>query len=268
MFEQTNIKAIRSTISASVIPSNIVFTASSGPGSFADGPPFNENICQTCHTLTNHHRYDGSAPFDNDPVQGYIGHNDRTDCTECHAHNAGFIPQNNVPPPHNAQACESCHVTPDTFVENADIPNSACLACHALSAPGAGAGGSDTKVETHFSDQYIDPTTGLLASLDCVECHNPMSIQTNFRGNTNLHFIRDQVRGTAVAFEETFGAYSFAADSLRPADMLTENYICNTCHTQTQHHQNDGVAPDGQSHFDGVDCTVCHFHDDGFQPPP
>lgn len=269
MFEQTNIKAVRSTIAASVIPSQIDFTAISGFGSFADGPPFNENICETCHTLTNHHRYDGSAPSDNDSQQGYIGHHDSTDCIECHPHNAGFVPQAHVPSPHDAQDCETCHVTPDTFVENAAIPNSACLACHDPSAPGTDAGGSDTKVETHFSDHYIDPTTGLLMSLNCVECHNPMRTQTNFRGNTNLHFIRDQVRGIAVAFEAETGPYSFAYDLPdRPADMSTGNYICNTCHTQTQHHQNDGVAPGGQSHFDAFTCTVCHRHNNGLQPPP
>ncbi|RJQ49997.1 MAG: hypothetical protein C4538_00910, partial [Nitrospiraceae bacterium] len=39
----------------------IKFIAPSGTGSFADGPPHNENICEKCHTKTNHHRRAGNA---------------------------------------------------------------------------------------------------------------------------------------------------------------------------------------------------------------
>jgi hypothetical protein len=38
------------------------------------------------------------------------------------------------------------------------------------------------------------------------------------------------------------------------------------CHTRTNHHQRDGTAPGGQSHFDGEKCTQCHLHSDGFKP--
>ena len=42
--------------------------------------------------------------------------------------------------------------------------------------------------------------------------------------------------------------------------------VCQVCHTLTNHHQVDGTAPGGQSHFDGEDCTSCHSHPDGFGP--
>jgi hypothetical protein len=93
-----------------------------------------------------------------------------------------------------------------------------------------------------------------------------MSVQINFRGNTNLVFIRDTIRGNSIVFEAYTGPYSFADDTNMPADMSTENYVCNTCHTQTKYHQNDGTAPGGQSHNDGTDCSSCHLHDAGFQP--
>jgi hypothetical protein len=82
-----NIKLIRSTIQSSIFPgSQIVFTALSGPGSFADGPPYEENICDTCHSMTMHHQADGSAP-------GGQAHNDGQTCTGCHTHNPGvFFP--------------------------------------------------------------------------------------------------------------------------------------------------------------------------------
>jgi hypothetical protein len=94
-----------------------------------------------------------------------------------------------------------------------------------------------------------------------------MRTQTNFRGNSNLSFVRSMVRGTPIAFESKTGDYSFAADPAGVPDMNTENYVCNTCHTQTNHHQNDGTAPGGQSHNDGANCTEsCHPHPDAFWP--
>jgi len=251
----------------------IRFTAPTGVGSFADGPPFNKNICEMCHTRTNHHRRTGNAPGDLNGSGNYIGHNDGTNCMGCHPHNEGFKPIGAAPPPHDAFDCTVCHVTPDTYVPNAAIPDSACFGCHGQGAPNKSGGGSDIKVDTHFSTRYTDPTTGSLMNIRCVECHNPMSVQTNFRGNANLKFVRSAIRGSNIAFESLTGLYSFANDSGKPADMQTQNYVCNTCHTQTNHHQNDGTAPGGQSHNDGTRCTACHPHNVGFHvsvsvPPP
>lgn len=39
--------------------------------------------------------------------------------------------------------------------------------------------------------------------------------------------------------------------------------VCEVCHTQTSHHQNNGLAIQ-QSHYDGARCTSCHTHDNGF----
>ena len=63
MSTQTNRSFIRPNIADSIVPgSNIDFTAITGVGSFADGVPYNENLCETCHSLTNHHQSDGTAP--------------------------------------------------------------------------------------------------------------------------------------------------------------------------------------------------------------
>jgi len=77
---------------------------------------------------------------------------------------------------------------------------------------------------------------------------------------TNLVFIRSTVRGKAVVFTAYTGANSFA-DSGSPY-----NGICEVCHTQTNHHQNDGTAPGGQDHNNGTDCGLCHKHEGSFQP--
>ncbi len=79
----------------------IEFTAPTGAGSFADGTPHNENVCEICHTQTNHHRNDGTAPGDLDGSSNYVGHYDGAKCTDCHLHSEGFKPN-----------CGSCHDAP------------------------------------------------------------------------------------------------------------------------------------------------------------
>jgi hypothetical protein len=262
MFEQSNASLVRSTIAGSVVPnSNVLFTAQSGFGSFADGPPYEENVCNTCHTQTLFHQADGDALISQ-------SHNDGTQCTVCHSHADGFSPDRTPPPPpHDQFSCEACHETGDSYRLNADIPNSACEKCHGIGTPGGSSGGSDIKLKSHFGEKIVDAETGEAITLRCVECHNPMREQINFRATTNRTFIRSTIRGNQIAFEATTGPYGFANDSGKPADMEAKNYVCNTCHTQTSHHQNDGTAPLGQLHFDGQDCTACHEHAGGFAPP-
>lgn len=73
----------------------VVLTAREGANSYDDGDPaVNDGICQVCHTITNYHRHDGSAP----------SHNDGANCLECHPHDAGFMP--------TGGDCTSCHSSP------------------------------------------------------------------------------------------------------------------------------------------------------------
>ncbi|MEW6600065.1 MAG: MopE-related protein [Nitrospirota bacterium] len=69
----------------------VEFTSDTGPGSFADGPRNNENICEMCHTQTKYHRRDGTSPT----------HYDGDKCTNCHVHESGFKP-----------SCGACHAVP------------------------------------------------------------------------------------------------------------------------------------------------------------
>jgi len=97
-----NIKHVRSVLAGSAVANSVVeLTALSGSGSFADGPPHDNNVCETCHTMTNHHRHDGTAPGDLDTTGAYVGHNDSADCTTCHTHDTGFQP-----------SCGGCHDVP------------------------------------------------------------------------------------------------------------------------------------------------------------
>ncbi len=61
---------------------------------------------------------------------------------------------------------------------------------------------------------------------------------------------------TPVKFFRKTGDNSFAdADT-------TYDGICEVCHTQTDKHKNDGT---GASHNDGLKCTDCHNHAEGFK---
>ncbi|KAA3618883.1 MAG: hypothetical protein DWQ05_05810 [Calditrichaeota bacterium] len=247
---RSNILLVRESLSTpNSGTKSVVFTSESGTNSFADGNTTFDGICEVCHTNTNHHQNDGTAP-------GGQAHHNGENCLICHSHADSFEASADVPPPHDTFACIVCHSDPTTYVVDAVIPNSDCEVCHTPST-----------LKTHFSEHYTDPVTGQLLDLLCVDCHNPMSTQINIRSNENLDFIRTTIRGNSVIFEATTGSYSFAYDLPdQPGDMTTENYLCNTCHTQTNHHQSDGTAPGGQTHYDGENCISCHPHANGLIP--
>jgi hypothetical protein len=116
----------------------VVFTSRTGPNSFDDGDPTDlDGICQVCHTATTYHKHDGSG----------IAHNDGADCTQCHPHDAGFMP--------TGGDCISCHSSPQDNGDGvpvggrravvgefpvgdahahygAELSSSACTVCHDL----------------------------------------------------------------------------------------------------------------------------------------
>jgi hypothetical protein len=250
----------------------IEFTAGSGPGSFADGPPFNENICDMCHTQTNHHRngnpaQGGIAPADLDAGGTYIGHhdNDESKCTDCHPHIDGFAPTGGAPaPPHDSQPfidnCDYCHITPTDFA--APIPDVKCEQCHTptgvLKAQFQNAKDVVTHSDVNGSGKYVYTNS-------CVGCHDPMF------GSSNLKLVRTDLSasggGTNIVFTQRLSNGSFA-DGF-PYDQN----VCETCHTATNHHWFDGNAPadfdelgNYIGHNDETDCSGCHPHNAGFLP--
>ncbi|RJQ49368.1 MAG: hypothetical protein C4538_02350, partial [Nitrospiraceae bacterium] len=122
----------------------IKFTAPSGAGSFADGAPHNENVCEVCHTNAYHHRRTGTAPGDLDTGNNYIGHNDGVNCTTCHLHSEGF-----------KLSCGTCHdVPPPTGTHLKHFSGITDQASY-------GGTGSAQNV-TAFSTEYL---------FDCGNCH-------------------------------------------------------------------------------------------------
>ena len=209
-----------------------------------------ENVCDTCHSQTNHHQSDGTAP-------GGQSHNDSSDCMVCHAHIDAFIPAG-PDAPHDTQPfldnCDYCHVSPTDFTTK--IPDSQCEQCHTAGGALKGSFPAAPNVLTH-SDAN-NPGSSYTYTNDCVDCHNPMAPQLN------LVHIRTDLSAAGGGTNVVFTAYS-GTDSFADGAPYAEN-ICNTCHTQTNHHQNDGTAPGGQDHNNSADCGACHAHLDAFIP--
>lgn len=114
----------------------VVFTARTGVNSFADGDTTYDGVCEVCHTLTDQHRADGSAPQ----------HNAQADCTTCHSHADGFTPSGGCTACHNQSQggrrvvvsefdYTSHHVdwAGAGYASAQDIPDSDCQTCHEMS---------------------------------------------------------------------------------------------------------------------------------------
>ncbi|MFQ5604525.1 MAG: cytochrome c3 family protein [bacterium] len=132
---QTNIFLVGPTVETPNSGSKpVIFTAESGPNSFADGDGTYNGICEVCHTKTDFHRNNSS---------GNHTHNVGVNCTQCHRHKDSFMPS----------ACIECHALPQ---DNGDgIPAGGRRAI---------AGEFDGSSH-HVDDSEID-------SEDCKVCHD------------------------------------------------------------------------------------------------
>ncbi|MEN8261932.1 MAG: cytochrome c3 family protein [Nitrospirota bacterium] len=94
---------------------------------------------------------------------------------------------------------------------------------------------------------------------DTITVQDPMNLGKIVVGR-NFKIAGTKTGSKTVRFFNSTGSNSFA-----DGDTSEYDGICEVCHTMTNHHQNDGTAPGGQSHYDGQNCTECHFHVDGFK---
>jgi hypothetical protein len=236
----------------------VEFTAPTGPGSFADGPPHTANICEMCHTDTNHHQRDGSAPGGQDHFNGQ-------NCTQCHPHISGFAPTGGeATSPHNTdffnENCDFCHVETNGVVDfGAVIPDDNCQRCHG-------------ERSTHTSDLARNPLASGNYTYDlmCVGCHNPMLDVLGNRKVIRPFIDFDRTDGSGnVSSAQISNTTIRGVDSLSDGAPYAEN-ICDGCHSMTNHNRYDGQ--NGGLHTDNVDrtgeyCMVCHDHDNAFMAP-
>ncbi|HJH28992.1 MAG TPA: hypothetical protein C5S51_04770 [Methanosarcinaceae archaeon] len=89
----------------------------------------------------------------------------------------------------------------------------------------------------------------------CVVCHNMGG------SPSNLYRIFEVINTPNSGPKDViFTAYE-GPNSYADGD-TTYDGVCEVCHTETRHHQNDG-DPDSDSHYAGTNCIECHSHFDG-----
>ncbi len=178
---------------------------------------------------------------------------------------ASGVQAQGIMPPHNDTNninCLDCHELDVTGGLRA-FPTGAeqeqfCKGCH---SPAVGAAARD---KSDVANHVVNEGTTII---DCNACHNTHLTETSYdthAGGTtavNLSRIRSQLLNadgllmTAI-FQVRPGHFSFSE--------APHNGICQTCHTQTENHRNDGT---GASHEAGNDCMECHTHVSGFAVP-
>jgi predicted CxxxxCH...CXXCH cytochrome family protein len=197
----------------------VEFTAAVGTGSFADGPPHNENICEMCHTQTIFHRNDGST----------VVHNDNTNCTDCHLHAEGFKP-----------GCGGCHAVP---------PPTGSHVAHYSGNPDFAEYGN-----TGITEDYVSQDTVYV--MNCGNCH-PMDSAEHRNGvlnagggNAQIEFYNvNAPAGSLKALHPPTAVYTPGPTVFTDANGL--NYTQGTCsnvycHSVTEF-SSSGAVPEPSS---------------------
>ncbi len=166
---------------------SVVFTAKSGPNSYADGDAVYDGACEVCHTQTRHHRNDGS---DN------TAHFDGEDCTLCHPHRdefaASFSKSHDIHLSGNARRrldCVDCHEVSYQqqsilFTDGETFANTGvCDRCH---SPGGNYDGVNDPIigaKSNWRSGVYDANRDLLPGKEmwCTGCHD--RAPSHMRGN-------------------------------------------------------------------------------------
>ena len=204
----------KSALATTVYPSG-----SANP--FVAGAPNYNGICETCHTQTTYYRNDGTAG---------TGHNPTQACTDCHEHDAKFLPG----PSQGHTPCLRCH----QFGMNAS-ENMAATTYHHVLGPAV-----------TFSDaaQYLVSYPTDATGRTCVQCHvdhdvfrsdlnaaNTLGLAGNLRsGIGNVPGAVPTAPGEAGGYWSEDQETAFAAGGL-----------CLSCHTTAQVKDTTSQKTDG-----------------------
>ncbi|MCP4251157.1 MAG: hypothetical protein GY778_29315 [bacterium] len=232
-----NLSLVRASVDSRTlgVDKAVVFTARTGPNSFDDGDPAaNDGICQICHTATDYHMHDGTG----------VPHNDGTDCTSCHPHDAGFMPVGG--------SCTGCHgqppdgdVSPNTAGSHAfhmtdpSGPQLAdCFTCHAGLSTGNHNNGSASFATGVDADGNGDID---LSETDvCDACHSPDgSFDGSAEGKTNWD------ASTSVSCEGCHDTGSSTIQGVSAPPVAGDNSTW-------------GYYATGHGRTGMVECTACH----------
>jgi predicted CxxxxCH...CXXCH cytochrome family protein len=180
----------------------VELTSPTSDGSFADGPPHTENVCEMCHTRTSHHQRDGDAP-------GGPSHFDSTRCTDCHLHNDGFKP-----------VCSVCHEAPP--------PTGTHLKHFSGTEKQADYGSTlITQDFTSSSTEYI---------INCGNCH-PIDVSRHMNEDLDNRPVLAEIElydpnapaGSLKALHPSTASYTPGATVFTDSSVLELNYTEGTC---------------------------------------
>ncbi|UCF19037.1 MAG: hypothetical protein JSU87_14060 [Gemmatimonadota bacterium] len=170
-------------------------------------------------------------------------------------------------PNHECSFCHGLHGgNTNPLLRGASI-EATCLSCH-------GPAGTAILADVHKND----PTGNSCCApfrVTCMECHDPHSNQTNWRGNENLKLVRANITGAngtrPVVLETRSGDFSFCdlegptGETGYPQAVGEYDNVCDVCHANpdlARHHLNS----DKQHHQSPNTCPSCHTHDNAFSP--
>jgi hypothetical protein len=205
-----------------------------------------------------------------------------------------------VDPPHSdlplvagEDVCYSCHVTrrgsgPAGIVLQRQFSTDICLQCHGENPPPNTDGAAPLvplpvaapQVNLHAST--VTGSTRFQYEVKCTDCHNPHK-HSAAKGWQQIRYIKDllNIPGLMVTDLTRTPPLTLSKDIasyIRFTNRAEFDYvgpdpfirgICNTCHTQTDHHCNETLVPTGlcdSTHNIGTPCTGCHTHTTGFFP--
>lgn len=185
-------------------PKPVIFTATTGPNSYADGDSVYDGVCEVCHTHNNHHNNDG---HDN------TEHFDGQRCTACHLHANEFAPPlqqghrkhlEDKSGPQITQ-CAVCHTAPTDLDQDYTFSNDApqgivftdgntleittvCNNCHGPSGPYPGALGLLDPVvgaKANFKTGIYDSEGELKEGKEywCATCHDESQVTSSTPDN-------------------------------------------------------------------------------------
>jgi hypothetical protein len=169
--------------------------------------------------------------------QGALGHNDAQTiyCDYCHSMHSALVPVGAG----QETLCKSCHNEGGLAAETSDVNN------HVVN------GGSTI--------------------VDCGSCHEVHNyydfntVDTHPNGVTaeNLSYIRWETTKYVAAANDPAVYHD---PNVQAFSETPWNGMCQTCHTSTGNHRNDGTGDQAHEMSNPDNCTSCHTHGGGFEP--
>ncbi|MBT0652040.1 CxxxxCH/CxxCH domain c-type cytochrome [Geomobilimonas luticola] len=173
----SNIKRVRTSVTApsgSFPGGAVVFNSMTSFGNDTGGHTASLHICEACHSQNKYHN------FDTTNNTGGLAHENNSDCTTCHPHNAGF-----------RAGCDVCHGNPPTTADN-DGSTATGLAWK----PAATGATSPGAHNMH----------AIARGMKCVTCHNGNTMPT-VSNTIQMGFAMDKTNVPGFSGTKVGGSY-------------------------------------------------------------